>query len=153
MVAIVVLVLLFTGLLVGCGGGGGGGGTPPAAPAFTNLAGTRWDHTDTASAVNTCGVPVGDTDSFVLHVVSQSGNTITFYDERAGAANAVNGSMSGYVVTFNGSRFAVGGCFDMTANYNITVNAAGNAYSGTGTITCLDAPACSIPVTITGTLI
>jgi hypothetical protein len=119
-------------------------------PAFTNLAGTRWATTDTVSGTNSCGIGIGVTDNWVLHVLAQSGNTISFYDERAGVGNAVNGTMSGYVVTYAGSRYAIQGCFDMSASYSITLNAAGTSFTGTATITCNDAPACSVPVTVSG---
>jgi len=148
---IVLMLLLSAGMLVSCGGGGGGDSAPPlSTPSFTNLAGTRWNQTDTVSTSNnTCGAAQGEQDFFVLHVVSQSGNTLSFYDERAGVANTVSGTMSGSVITFNGSRYPVGGCSDMRASYNLTVNAAGTAYSGTGVITCLD-DGCTAPVNVSG---
>jgi hypothetical protein len=153
---IVMMLLLSAGLLVSCGGGGGGDSAPPlTTPAFTNLAGTRWNQVDTVSTGNnSCEVSQGTTDQFTLAVLSQSGNTITVYDSgRSSAADAVSGTMSGYVVTFKGSRYPVYGCSNMSASYSLTMNAAGTAYSGTGTITCNDAPACSVPVTVTGTKI
>jgi hypothetical protein len=152
-VLLVLLVLLsLTGIIVACGGGGGGGGAAPAPmapPAFTNLAGTRWNQTDTVSATNACGTAIGVQDAFVLHVLAQSGNTISVYDERSGALAAVSGSMSGYVVTYSGTRYPVQ-CTSMSASYSVTVNAGETAYTGTGTITCNDPPACSVQVDVTG---
>ena len=150
---IVLIPLLLAGLLVSCSGGGGDDAPPLLPPAFTDLAGTRWNQVDTVSSSNnSCGSTQGDQDSFILHVASQSGNTITVYDERAGASNPVSGTMSGSVVVVNGSRYAVQGCSEMTASYSLTVNAAGTAYSGTGTIICLD-DGCSVPITVSGTKI
>jgi hypothetical protein len=148
----VLMPLLLAGLLASCSGDGGNDAPPLSPPAFTNLAGTRWNHTDTVSDTNDCGTGIGVTDSFVLHILSQSGNTLSFYDERNGASSAVNGTMSGSVVTYSGTRYPVQGCSDMTVNYSMTVNAAGTIYSGTGTITCLDDP-CSLPVSVSGTKI
>ena len=148
----VLLCLLFAITLTHCGGGGGdgGGAAPLSPPAFSNLAGARWNATDTVSGTNSCDVGIGVTDSWVLHVLAQSGNTISVYDERAGSSNAVNGTMSGFVVTYSGSRYPIQGCVDMSASYNITINGAGTGFTGTGTITCNDAPACSVPVNISG---
>ena len=50
-----------------------------SAPAFTNLADTRWNQTDTASGATSCNIGLGVTDTFVLHVLAQSG-TITCED-------------------------------------------------------------------------
>jgi hypothetical protein len=148
----VLMPLLLAGLLASCSGDGGNDAPPLSPPAFTNLAGTRWNQTDTVSGTNDCGTGIGVSDSFVLNILSQSGNTISFYDERAGVSNAVNGTMSGHVVTFSGSRYPVQGCSDMTVNYSLTVNAAGTAYNGTGLIACLD-DGCTVPVTVSGTII
>lgn len=141
-------------ILAACGGGGGdGGGGGLSAPAFTNLAGTRWNETDTVSAANSCGVAIGFADPFVLHVLSQSGNSLSVYDERAGVGGALGATISGYAVTFSGDRFPVGGCATMTAVYSVTLNTGGTSYSGTATITCHDGPVCTVPVTVTGTKI
>jgi hypothetical protein len=146
-----VAALLFAALTAACGGGGGGGGTTPLSPpAFTNLAGTSWDITDTVSSgSNTCGVPLGTWDGWTGVVASQSGNSLSVYDTRAGAANAVPATISGYVVTFNGSRYPVGGCSNMRGSYNLTINAAGTSFSGTATLTCLD-DGCTVPVNVVG---
>lgn len=150
--SLIALAAVFA--MVSCGGGGGDSGPAPLqAPAFANLAATRWNTTDTVSAANSCEVGIGVTDSWVLHILAQSGNTISLYDERSGSSNAVNGTMSGSVVTYSGTRFSIGGCVDMSASYNVTLNAAGTGFTGTATITCNDAPACSVPVTVSGTKI
>lgn len=147
------IILLFVGL-ASCGGGGGGGSAAPLSPpAFTNLAGTRWNQTDTASAVNSCSVAPGTADPFVLHILTQSGNTLSVYDERSGVGGAVNATISGYAVTYSGSRFAIGGCGSMSVSSMVTINAGGTNYTGSGTITCNDAPACTVPINITGTKI
>ena len=75
------IVLLLAGLASCGGGGGGGGGVPLSPPAFTNLGGTPWNQTDAVTASNTCGVGIGVTDTYVLKVLVQSGNTISIYDE------------------------------------------------------------------------
>jgi hypothetical protein len=85
--------------------------------------------------------------------LSQSGNRIKVYDERAGIGGAVSGTMSGYKVTYSGSRYAVPPCTNMSARYHITVNGTGTGFAGTATIICNDAPACSISSTVTGTKI
>jgi hypothetical protein len=152
-VGVACLIVLFAaGSLCSCGGGGGGG-VALSPPAFTNLAGTRWNQTDTVSALNSCGVGSGVTDPFVLHILAQSGNTISVYDERSGAGAAVNATISGYAVTYSGDRFPIAPCSDMSVSYSVTINGTGTSYSGSGTITCLDAPACTVPINITGTKI
>jgi hypothetical protein len=98
-------------------------------------------------------VGIGVTDPFVLHILAQSGNTISVYDERAGAGAAVNATISGYAVTYSGDRFPIAPCSDMSVSYSVTINGAGTSYSGSGTITCLDLPACTVPINITGTKI
>ncbi len=149
--------MLIAGVLFGisCGGGGGGGGdsTPLQPPTLTNLAATRWNTVDTATAGGSCSTPVGTQDAWILHIVGQSGNTITYYDERAGSSKAVSGTMSGLSINYSGTRYAIGGCTDMVASYNVNMNSAGTTYTGSGTITCNDAPACSVPVSISGTKI
>jgi hypothetical protein len=125
-------------------------GTTSSPPAFTNLAGTRWHQTDTVSGTTTCNVAIGVTDTFVLHVLSQSGGALSLYDERAGAGKAVNATMSGDVIAYSGTRYAVHGCTSMTGNYSVTVNAAETGYSGTATLTCQD-NGCTVPVTVTAT--
>jgi hypothetical protein len=146
----VVAALLAVGILsaISCGGGGGGDSAPLAPPTLTNLAGARFNTVDTATAGGSCSAPVGTQDAWILHIVGQSGNTITFYDERAGSSNAVNGTMSGLNVTYSGSRYAVQGCSDMSASYNVNMNSAGTSFTGSGTVTC-----CSVPVNISGTKI
>jgi hypothetical protein len=148
-----VVAMVGAAVIVSCGSSGGsGGGQSLQPPAFTNLAGTRWAVIDKVSAANnTCGAPLNQQDSWTLHVVSQSGNTITFYDERGGAGDAVNGTMSGYLVSYSGARYAIDSCSNMTASYSMTVNNAGTAFSGSATINCTDAPGCSVPVSVTGT--
>jgi len=153
-----LVVLLAEGSLISFGGGGGDGSAPLSPPAFTNLAGTRWNETDTVQAGGTCtGVAPGVTsDSFILHVASQSGNALSVYDElRAGPSGAVPATISGFVVTISGNRYAIGGCppDKMTVFAAVTLNGAGTSYSGSGTITCTEPPACSVPVTIAGTRI
>jgi len=147
-----LVVLLAAGSLISCGGGGGGGGGASLSPpAFTNLAGTRWTHRDTVSGTNSCNVGIGVYDQYVLHILAQSGNTISVYDERGSLLDAKNATISGYIVTYSGERYPIGGCSNMTANYTMTVNNAGTSYSGTGTITCNDNPPCSGPISIIGT--
>ncbi len=143
-----IVVFVVCGSATGCGGGGGASLEPPA---FTNLAGSRWNVTDTVSAYNSCNAGLGLSDAWELDVLAQSGNTISFYDTRAGITGAVNGTLSGYTLSYSGSRFAIQGCSDMTATYTVTLNNAGTSFSGTATIVCHDAvPACSVPVTVTG---
>lgn len=143
-----VAVLLITALAAACGGGGGGTSLNP--PAFTNLAGTSWSITDTVSTGgNSCGVPKDVTDDWTGVVATQSGNALTVYDTRSGAGYAVPATISGYVVTFNGSRHPVYGCSDMTGSYHLTINGAGTSFTGTATITCLD-NGCTVPVTVSG---
>jgi hypothetical protein len=145
------LLSLAVVVLSACGGGGGGGGgTSLSPPAFTNLAGTRWSETDTVSGTNSCNVGIGVTDSFTEHVLAQSGNTISVYDERGSSSNASNGTLSGYVFTYSGSRYPVGGCSNMTANYSVTLNSAETAYTGSATITCQD-NGCTVPVSVSAT--
>ncbi len=147
----VLALLMLTVGLFSCGGGGGGG-TPLSPPAFTNLAGTSWTQRDTASS-NSCGVASGYYDQFTVDILAQNGNTLTVYDTRAGASQAINATISGYNVTSSGPRYVPLGfsCSNLTASYNLTLTQAGNAYSGSGTITCNDSPSCSVPVTVTGT--
>jgi hypothetical protein len=114
------------------------------------MAGTRWNQIDTVSAANSCNAPIGFTDTFVLHVLAQSGNTISVYDERDGSSNPSNATLIGYVITFSGNRHAVGGCLTMTASYRLTLNSAETAYTGSATITCQDT-GCTIPVAVSGT--
>jgi hypothetical protein len=147
-------LLVSLAALFSCGGGGGGGGATLSPPAFTNLAGTRWSTTDTVStSANSCGAAQGDSDSWIAHVLAESGNTISIYDERSGASSAIDGTISGSVITVSGPRYAIGGCSNMTASYSVTLNGAGTSFSGTATITCLDAPSCTVPVNVTGTKI
>jgi hypothetical protein len=135
-------------LLVACGGGDGSGG-PLAPPAFTDLAGSRWAVTETASGSNTCGVAAGTSDSWTLQVVSQSGNSLVFFDERSGAGNAVTGTMSGNTVTYSGERYPVLGCVSMTGSYNVSLDSSGQSLSGTASIRCLDND-CTVPASVTG---
>jgi hypothetical protein len=147
---VTAVLIALTFALINCGGGGGSS-TPLTPPAFTNLAGTRWQVRDTVTtSSNTCGVASGTADNWVLHVVSQSGNTIAFYDERSGSSGAVNGTMSGYNVTYSGERYPVYGCTTMMAAYNITVNTSGTGFTGSVTVTCLD-NGCSAPAGVSGT--
>lgn len=147
-----VTVLLLAELVSSCGGGGGGGSAPLSPPAFTNLAGTRWTHRDTVSATNACNAGIGVFDQYIMHVLAQSGNALSIYDETHGTQiDAKNATISGSVVTYVGERNPIGGCSSMSANYTMTLNGAGTSYAGTGVITCNDAPACTVPVTITGT--
>jgi len=85
-----------------------------------------------------------------LHVLSQNVNTLSVYDERAGVSGAANATISGSVVTYSGSRTSIGGCINMTVSSSVTLNGTGTGYTGSGTITCLDAPACTVPINITG---
>ena len=133
-------------------GSGGGGGASLSPPAFTNMAGTRWNQTDTVSSTNSCNVGLGVTDPFVLHVLAQSGNTISVYDERSGSGSATNATISGYGISYTGSRYPVGGCINMTASYSVTLNNAETAYTGSATITCLD-NGCTVPVSVSATKI
>ena len=105
---------------------------------------------DTVSDTNTCGAYVGQSDSFVLRIVSQSGNTLSVYDERSGISGQANATISGYAVTYSGDRYPVYGCADMSVNYSVTINNSGTSYSGSGTIVCNDSPGCTVPITITG---
>lgn len=139
--------LVLLGAACGEDSGGDGGGLPPA---ITNLAGSSWSVTETTSAVG-CGQPVGTTDSWTLQIVSQAGSTVTFYDTRAGSSAAVSGVLSGYDFTYSGPRYPIGGCSDMRGSYRVTLNGAGTAFAGTSTITCTDAPACTVPANVTGT--
>jgi hypothetical protein len=142
-------LICLTFVVASCGGGGGGAASL-APPAFTNLAGTSWDVTDTvSSSSNSCFVPQGTTDLWTGVVATQSGNSLTVYDTRAGAGNAVPATISGYVVTFSGSRYPVGGCSDMRGSYNVTINAAGTSFSGTAVLTCLD-DGCTVPINVFG---
>ena len=68
-------------------------------------------------------------------------------------SEAVNATISGSVVSYSGSRFPIGGCSNMSVSSSVTLNGAGTTYSGSGTITCLDAPACTVPINIAGTKI
>jgi hypothetical protein len=147
-------LLVSMAALFSCGGGGGGGGGAPLSPpAFTNLAGTRWSTTDTVStSANSCGAAQGDSDPWIAHVLAESGNTISIYDERSGASEAVDGTISGSVITVSGPRYPVGGCSSMTASYSVTLNGAGTSFTGTATLTCLD-DGCTVPVNVTGTKI
>ncbi len=147
---LLLLILFVTVLLTACGGGGGGG-TPLSPPAFTNLAGTSWSQTDTVSSSNTCGIATGYADSFTVDVLAQSGNTLTVYDTRSGASNAISASFSGYNITSSGPRYVPSGfsCSNLIASYNLTLNNAGTSYSGTGTIECLDNN-CTVPVNVIG---
>ena len=97
-----------------------------------------------------CGVGIGVTDSFVLHVLAQSGNTVSVYDEREGSSSAANATLSGQVLSYSGGRYPVGGCGTMTASYAVTLNGAGTAYTGSATITCQD-NGCTVPVTVSAT--
>ncbi len=148
----IVIKGLLAGIMISACGGSSGGGTSQSPPAFTNLGGTRWQQTDTVSGTNSCNIGIGISDYFVLHFVAQSGNTISFYDERSGPYSAVNGTMSGYTITYSGSRYAIGGCNNMTGSYTITFNSAETSYTGAATITCHD-DGCTVPVTVQGSLI
>ncbi len=141
-------VVAAAGLLAACGGGGGGS-APLDPPAFTNLAGTYWGVTDTVSNLNSCSVPVGTSDLWTAVIATQSGNSLTVYDDRGTVADAVPATISGYVVTFSGPRYPVGGCLDMTASYRVTIDGAGTSFSGTATLTCLD-NGCTVPVNVSG---
>ena len=145
----VMAVLVVVAAVAACGGGSDS--TPPSPPAFTNLAATRWSVVDTVSAANSCNAPIGTTDSWILHVIGQSGNNIAFYDERGLVADAVNGTMSGYVISYSGNRYPIQGCVDMTASYAVTLDTGGTSFSGTATIYCNDAPPCYVPVNVAGT--
>ncbi len=136
-------------VLTSCGGGGSGGGGSLSAPAFTNLAGSRWSVTESVSGSNSCGVAVGTSDSWTLVVVSQSGNSLVFYDERSGASNAVTGTMSGHTITYSGERYPVQGCTSMSGSYNVTLDSAGQSFSGTASVVCAD-NACSVPASVSG---
>jgi hypothetical protein len=151
-VSIALVCMGMAVILSNCGGGGGGGGQQLSPPAFTNLAGTRWNTTDTVSQTNSCGVGIGVSDTRVEHVLAQSGNTISIYDERSGSSAATNQTLSGYVLTVSGPRFPIGGCSSMTESASVTLNNAGTSFSGSGTIKCLD-DGCTVPVTIVGTKI
>jgi hypothetical protein len=139
-------------LLVSCGltGCSKDSGTSLQPPSFTNLAGTRWHVTDVVSAANTCNTNVGVSDSWTLHIVSQSGNTITFYDERGSSSSVVSGTVSGSTITYSGDRYPIQNCSKMTASYSVTFNSAGTAFSGTATINCTDGTGCSVPTTVSG---
>lgn len=141
-------VVMAVVLTAACGSGGSGSATSP--PAFTDLAGTRWNQTDTVSAANSCNVGLGVTDTFVLHMLAQSGNTLSVYDERSGASSAANATLSGYVITYSGTRYPVGGCSSMTASYTVTIDKGETSYSGSATISCAD-NGCTVPVTVSGT--
>lgn len=146
----VVAASMLVAMLAACGGGGGSSAPPLQDPAFLNLAGTRWSVTDTVSGSNTCDVPAGTPDTWTAVVASQSGNTLTVYDDRATISGAVAATISGYDITFNGPRYPVGGCSDMTGSYNVTLNNSGTAFNGTAVLTCLDVPACTVSVTVDG---
>lgn len=137
------------GLLMACSSGDGGGSGSTEPPAFTDLAGSRWAVTDTATGNNSCGIPAGTKDSYVVHVLAQSGSSLTIYDERAGAANAVTATLSGHTLSFSGSRYPVLGCSSMTGNYTATLGATGQSFSGTATVTCVD-NGCSAAATVQG---
>jgi hypothetical protein len=142
----IIVLLVLCGLIV-CSKDSG---TSLQPPSFTNLAGTRWHITDVVSAANTCNVNVGVSDSWTLHIVSQSGNTITFYDERTSSSSVVSGTVSGSTVTYSGDRYPIQGCSKMTASYSVTFNSAGTAFTGTATIICTDGTGCSVPANVTG---
>ena len=141
--------LLISLLLVGCSSSGSSGGGSLEAPAFTDLAGSSWSVHESASGSNSCGVAAGTSDDWTLYVVSQSGNSITFYDERSGASSAVTGTVSGHTISYSGGRYPVLGCSSMTGSYSVTLDGAGQSFSGTTTIRCLD-NGCTVPASVTG---
>ena len=138
-------------LLAACGSNSSSSGdTSVQQPAFTDLAGTRWAIVDSVSSSNnSCGATTSDSDSWTGVVATQSGNSLSLYDTRAGSSKAIAGTISGYVVTFNGSRYPVGGCSSMTGSYTVTLNSAGTNFSGTATLTCLD-NGCTVPTSVYG---
>ncbi len=59
---------------------------------------------ESASGNNAGGVAAGTSDTWTLHVVSQSGNSLTLYDERSGPSEAVNATVSGHTISYSGDR-------------------------------------------------
>ncbi len=137
------------GLLLANSCGGSDSGKTLSAPAITDLAGSTWSVSESASGNNTCGVAAGTSDSWTLHVVAQSGNSLTLYDERSGPSEAVNATISGHTISYSGDRYPIGGCSQMTGSYNVTLDDAGQSFSGATTIRCLD-NGCTVPASVNG---
>jgi hypothetical protein len=141
-----LVLMAFALVLVNCGGGGGD--SAPLQPPTYNVSG-MWNITYYVTSSNCSGSPSGYL--YRTYYITQAAGSYTLYIRDSRSSESQPGTISASTVSYSGPMYSEFGCSNMTGAFNVTLG-DGTHFSGSGHVTCNDAPACTTNVTMTGYL-